>query len=63
MAGQWQAVCRDYLNFWNAVDWVSIICAMAVNQSVAGRIVSSTFNKVCLPLSLPVLVIPACSIR
>jgi len=28
--GIYQAVCRDYLNFWNAVDWVSIICAYAV---------------------------------
>ena len=23
------AVFRDYLNFWNAVDWVSIICVTA----------------------------------
>jgi len=28
--GIYEAIFHDYLNFWNAVDWVSIICAYAV---------------------------------
>ena len=29
-----EAVFHDYLNFWNAVDWVSIICATAEEKRV-----------------------------
>ncbi|CAE7561179.1 PKD2 [Symbiodinium microadriaticum] len=28
--GIYQAIFGDYLNFWNMVDWISIICAYAV---------------------------------
>ncbi|CAK9060672.1 unnamed protein product [Durusdinium trenchii] len=39
--GIYQAVFHDYLNFWNAVDWVSIICAYAVIGTYV-RLISET---------------------
>ena len=42
--GIYQAVFGDYLNFWNAVDWVSIICAYAVIGTYLRLIVETGFT-------------------